>query len=45
VAGMRRAMNEFSAGHLVDDITMLVIRVGSRSHGRALRKPASRRRP
>jgi serine phosphatase RsbU (regulator of sigma subunit)/PAS domain-containing protein len=45
VAGMRRAMNEFSAGNLVDDITMLVIRVGSHGHGRALRKPASRRRP
>jgi serine phosphatase RsbU (regulator of sigma subunit)/PAS domain-containing protein len=44
VAGMRRAMNEFSGGNLVDDVTMLVIRAGSRGSGRALRKPASRRR-
>jgi serine phosphatase RsbU (regulator of sigma subunit)/PAS domain-containing protein len=44
VAGMRRAMNEFSGGHLVDDVTMLVIRAGSRGRGRALRKEASRRR-
>jgi PAS domain S-box-containing protein len=44
VASMRRAMNEFSGGNLVDDITMLVIRVGSRGNGRDVRRAASRRR-
>jgi serine phosphatase RsbU (regulator of sigma subunit)/PAS domain-containing protein len=45
VASMRRAMNEFSGGNLVDDVTMLVIRAGSAGRGRDLGKPASRRRP
>jgi serine phosphatase RsbU (regulator of sigma subunit)/PAS domain-containing protein len=44
VASMRRAMNEFSGGNLVDDITMLVIRAGSRGNGRDARRAASRRR-
>jgi serine phosphatase RsbU (regulator of sigma subunit)/PAS domain-containing protein len=44
VASMRRAMNEFSGGNLVDDVTMLVIRAGSRGTGRRVRKAASRRR-
>jgi len=44
VASMRRAMNEFSGGNLVDDVTMLVIRAGSAGRGRDLGKPAPRRR-
>jgi serine phosphatase RsbU (regulator of sigma subunit)/PAS domain-containing protein len=44
VASMRRAMNEFSGGNLVDDVTMLVIRVGSQGNGRDVRKGSSRRR-
>jgi serine phosphatase RsbU (regulator of sigma subunit)/PAS domain-containing protein len=35
VASMRQAMNDFSAGNLVDDVTMLVIRVGQQENGRA----------
>jgi serine phosphatase RsbU (regulator of sigma subunit)/PAS domain-containing protein len=45
VASMRRAMNGFSGGNLVDDVTMLVIRAGSAGRGRDPGKPASRRRP
>jgi serine phosphatase RsbU (regulator of sigma subunit)/PAS domain-containing protein len=45
VASMRRAMNEFSDGHLVDDVTMLVIRASPRGNGRDLRKTLSGRRP
>ncbi len=44
VAGMRGAMNDFSGGHLVDDVTMLVIRAGARGSERDLRRSASRRR-
>jgi len=43
VARMRRAMTDFSGDNLVDDVTMLVIRAGSRADPRDLRKPASRR--
>ena len=35
VASMRQAMNDFTAGNLVDDVTMLVIRVGHQENGRA----------
>ena len=38
VASMRRAMNDFTGGNLVDDVTMLVLRA---SHG----EPRRRRRP
>jgi serine phosphatase RsbU (regulator of sigma subunit) len=33
VASMRRAMNSFSGGNLVDDVTMMALRVGRVSHG------------
>ena len=49
VASMRQAMNDFSAGNLVDDVTMLVIRVGQQENGRAgqrdRRRSPSRQRP
>ena len=35
VASMRRAMNDFSGGNLVDDVTMLVIRASPQEDGRA----------
>ncbi len=35
VASMRRAMNSFSGGNLVDDVTMMALRVGRVSHGAA----------
>ena len=35
VASMRRAMDEFSRGNLVDDVTMLVIRASPQETGRA----------
>ena len=35
VASMRRAMNDFSGGDLVDDVTMLVIRASPQENGRA----------
>ncbi len=35
VASMRRAMNDFSGGNLVDDVTMLVIRASPQENGRA----------
>src|SRR5690348_12870774 len=35
VASMRRAMNSFSGGNLVDDVTMMALRVGRVSHGGA----------
>ena len=35
VASMRQAMNDFTAGNLVDDVTMLVIRAGHQENGRA----------
>ena len=43
VAAMRQAMIDFSAGDLVDDVTMLVIRAGLREDGRAGQR--ARRRP
>jgi PAS domain S-box-containing protein len=43
VASMRRAMNSFSGGNLVDDVTMMALRVGRVSHGGARdRRAASR---
>jgi PAS domain S-box-containing protein len=45
VASMRRAMNDFSGGNLVDDVTMLVIRASPPRNERELRRSASRRRP
>ena len=43
VASMRRAMNSFSGGNLVDDVTMLALRAGRVSHGSARdRRAASR---
>jgi serine phosphatase RsbU (regulator of sigma subunit) len=48
VASMRRAMNDFTGEHLVDDVTMLVMRVGREEGGRAgqrdRRRASSRRR-
>ena len=35
VAAMRRAMNDFTGGNLIDDVTMLVIRAGQPENGRA----------
>jgi serine phosphatase RsbU (regulator of sigma subunit)/PAS domain-containing protein len=35
VASMRRAMNEFTGGNLVDDVTMLVLRAGREENGPA----------
>ena len=35
VARMRQAMNTFTGGHLVDDITMLVLRASPEGNGRA----------
>ena len=35
VASMRRAMDEFTGGNLVDDVTMLVIRASPAETGRA----------
>jgi serine phosphatase RsbU (regulator of sigma subunit)/PAS domain-containing protein len=46
VAGMRQAMIDFSAGDLVDDVTMLVIRAEPRENGRDRRRARpGRRRP
>jgi len=49
VAAMRQAMTDFSAGDLVDDATMLVIRAGPQENGRAgqrdRRRAPPRRRP
>ncbi len=43
VSSMRRAMNSFSGGNLVDDVTMLALRAGRVSHGSARdRRAASR---
>jgi serine phosphatase RsbU (regulator of sigma subunit)/PAS domain-containing protein len=43
VSSIRRAMNSFSGGNLVDDVTMLALRVGRVSHGSARdRRAASR---
>ncbi len=42
VASMRRAMNDFSEGNLVDDVTMLVIRAGQQENGRAGRRDRRR---
>jgi serine phosphatase RsbU (regulator of sigma subunit)/PAS domain-containing protein len=48
VASMRRAMNDFTRDHLVDDATMLVMRVGreegARAGRRERRRVSSRRR-
>ena len=48
LASMRRAMNDFTREHLVDDVTMLVMRVGREEDGRAgqrdRRRASSRRR-
>ncbi len=35
VAAMRRAMNDFTGGNLIDDVTMLVIRASQPENGRA----------
>lgn len=43
VASMRQAMNTFSRGVLVDDVTMLVIRASPQDNGRDRRRPARRR--
>jgi serine phosphatase RsbU (regulator of sigma subunit) len=48
VASMRRAMNDFTGEHLVDDVTMLVMRAGRLEDGKAgqrdRRRASSRRR-
>jgi serine phosphatase RsbU (regulator of sigma subunit)/PAS domain-containing protein len=44
VASMRRAMNSFSGGNLVDDVTMMALRVGRVSHGGARDRRAGDRR-
>jgi hypothetical protein len=47
VAQMRRAMNEFTGQHYVDDVTMLVMRASredARAGQRDRRRAASRRR-
>ncbi|HTQ88800.1 MAG TPA: SpoIIE family protein phosphatase [Streptosporangiaceae bacterium] len=47
-ASMRQAMTDFTGGHLVDDVTMLVMRVSREGGGRAGqrdRRRASPRRP
>jgi serine phosphatase RsbU (regulator of sigma subunit)/PAS domain-containing protein len=48
VASMRQAMNDFTGGNLVDDVTMLVLRASREENGRAgqrdRRKSPSRRR-
>ena len=48
VAEMRQAVNDFTGGHLVDDITMLVLRASPKGNGRAgqreRRKSPPRRR-
>ncbi len=43
VASMRQAMNTFSRGVLVDDVTMLVIRASPEANGRDRRRSARRR--
>ena len=43
VASMRRAMNSFSGGNLVDDVTMMALRVGRVSHGGARDRRAAAR--
>lgn len=43
VASMRRAMNSFSGGNLVDDVTMMALRVGRVSHGGARDRRAAPR--
>jgi PAS domain S-box-containing protein len=43
VAAMRRAMNDFTGGNLIDDVTMLVIRASQPENGRAGQR--DRRRP
>jgi len=49
VASMRQAMNDFTGGHLVDDVTMLVLRASREDNGRAgqrdRRKSPPRQRP
>ena len=42
VASMRQAMNDFTQGNLVDDVTMLVIRASPQDNGRP--GPRDRRR-
>jgi PAS domain S-box-containing protein len=44
VASMRRAMNSFSGGNLVDDVTMMALRVGRVSHSGARDRRAGDRR-
>ena len=48
LASMRRAMSDFTRDHLVDDVTMLVMRVGREEDGRTgqrdRRRASSRRR-
>jgi len=43
VASMRRALDKFSQGNLVDDVTMLVIRASPEAAGRDRRRPPRRR--
>ena len=43
VSSMRRAMNRFSGGNLVDDVTMLAVRAGRVSHGSARDRRAAAR--
>jgi serine phosphatase RsbU (regulator of sigma subunit) len=42
VASMRRALADFTEGDLLDDVTMLAVRVGRREGGRARRRPGRR---
>ena len=44
VASMRRAITDFSVGHLVDDVTMLVIRASPQENGRAGQRDRRRSR-
>jgi serine phosphatase RsbU (regulator of sigma subunit)/PAS domain-containing protein len=43
VSSMRRAMNRFSGGNLVDDVTMLAVRAGRVGHGSARDRRAAAR--
>ena len=43
IAAMRQAMNDFSGGNQVDDVTMLVIRAAPEGNRRDRRKPPARR--
>jgi serine phosphatase RsbU (regulator of sigma subunit)/PAS domain-containing protein len=43
IAAMRQAMNDFSGGNQVDDVTMLVVRATPEGNGRDRRKSSARR--